>query len=52
MLGVFCNLFVLVCMVEMVGVLFPLGRVCLGSYCLCYVFGDRLDLGSLVVSHA
>ena len=48
----FANSLVLVCMVEVVGVIFPIARVCLGSYCLCYVLGDRLDLGSLVVSHA
>ncbi len=43
---------VLVCMVEEVGVWFPLGRVCLGTYCMCCVFGDHLYLGSLVVGLA
>ena len=40
---------VLVCMVEVVGMYFPLGRVCFGPYYVCCVFGDRLYLSSLVV---
>jgi hypothetical protein len=39
-------------MVEVVGVWFPLGRVCLGTYCMCCVFGDNLYLASLVVGLA
>jgi hypothetical protein len=41
-----------ICEVEAVAVWFPLGRVCVGYYCLCYVFGGRLGLGSLVVGLA
>ena len=43
---------VLVGMVEVLSVWFPLGRVCLGTYSMCCVFGDHLYLGSLVVGLA
>ena len=43
---------VLVCMDEVVGVWFPLGRVCLGTYSMCCVFKDHFYMGSLVVGLA
>ena len=50
--GVFEVSLFLVWLVVVMGVYFPLDRVYLGSFCLCYVFGDRLGLGSPGECHA
>jgi len=49
---IFIFYLVLVCMVDVVGVWFPLGRVCLGTYYMCCIFGDHVYLSSLVVGLA